>query len=92
METEKEDILVMLNSPDRAQKAKAERKAESLSLHILDRAANFEHDKFTEKGKKFHLGQRASESRLQCSTLESQLHRSTLKSSKSRPHRSTLKS
>jgi hypothetical protein len=52
MEKEKEDILILLNSPDRAQKAEVERKAESLSLRILDRAANFENAQFTKKGKK----------------------------------------
>jgi hypothetical protein len=52
MEKEKEDILIPLNSLDGAQKAEAERKAESLSLRILNRAANFENAQFTKRGKK----------------------------------------
>ena len=42
----------MLNSPDGALKAEAERKAASLALRIIARASNFEHAQYIEKGHK----------------------------------------
>ena len=54
MEKEKEEILHLLNTDEGAQKAEAERRAESLALRILERAGNFEHAQFLEKGKRVY--------------------------------------